>query len=198
MDRYPREKTLKNGSRFTIRELQAEDEIKLLNFFKSLPLEERQYLRMDVTQLENLRRRMNPSSEVKIWRLVAEHDGKIWADATLSAPAIGWNRHTCELRCIVHPDFQKKGLGSVLMWELFQKTLSESYRLLICEVVPEQSIAVKVLKDLGFRQVMVRKNHVKDIGGQKHDMHIYTMDVKAMWDKLKEHFHGYDTEFGHV
>ena len=88
MDRYPREKTLKNGSRFTIRELQAEDEIKLLNFFKSLPLEERQYLRMDVTQLENLRRRMNPSSEVKIWRLVAEHDGKIWADATLSAPAI--------------------------------------------------------------------------------------------------------------
>jgi L-amino acid N-acyltransferase YncA len=198
MDRYPREKTLKNGSCFTIREPSKEDELMLLNFFKSLPVGDRQYLRMDVTQLENLRRRMTPTPEVKIWRLVAEHDGKIWADATLSAPATGWSRHTCELRCIVHPDFQKKGLGSVLMWELFQKTLSEGYRILICEVVPEQSIAVKVLKDLGFRQVMNRKNHVKDLAGQKHDLQIYTMDVKAMWDRLKMHFDGFDTEFGHV
>ena len=107
----------------------AEDEAKLLAFFRSLPMEVRQYLRMDVTLLENLRKRMNPGPFQRFFRLVAEQEGRIFADATLCGPVTGWMRHTCEIRCIVHPDFQNKGLGTHLLWELFQKSLSEKHYL---------------------------------------------------------------------
>jgi len=120
MDKYPLEKTLKDGSRVQIREMHAEDEQKLLEFFKDLPLEERQYLRMDVTRRENLHRRMNPGPFRRIWRLASEHEGRIIADATLYGAAVGWMRHAAEIRWLVHPDFKRKGLGSILLWELFQ------------------------------------------------------------------------------
>ncbi|MFH2001982.1 MAG: GNAT family N-acetyltransferase [Planctomycetota bacterium] len=191
------EKKLKDDSTVTIREMSPDDELKVLNFFKSLPLEMRQYLRMDVTVIENLRKRIHQSSAQRMWRIVAEQDDKIRAEAMIFGPATGWQRHTCELRCIVHPDYQKKGLGSILLWELFQKTLNEKYDLLICEVVPEQVQAISVLDKLGFTLALKRPKHVRDISGEKHDLCIYTMNVKAMWDRLKQHYHTFDTEFGH-
>lgn len=197
MDRYPMERTLKDGSIITIREVGKEDELKLLNFFKSIPVEERQYLRTDMTSMEHLRRRMNPGPSMMTWRLAAEQDDKIWADGTLTAPTSGWLRHTCEIRCIVHPKYQRKNVGSHLLWELFQKTLSDQYRIIYCEVVPEQVQAIKVLEDLGFKLVLKRSNHVKDLSTNKHDLCVYAKDVKKMWDNLKDHFSQFDTEYGH-
>jgi RimJ/RimL family protein N-acetyltransferase len=192
------EKALKDGSKVLIREMHAEDEQKLLEFFRDLPLEERQYLRMDVTIRENLQRRMNPGPFRRIWRLVAEHEGRIIADATLYGASAGWMRHAAEIRWIVHPDFKRMGLGSILLWELFQKSLSEKYHLVFCEVVPAQTVAIKVLENLGFKQVMVRPNHIKDISGKKRDLHVYVLNIKELWNVLKDHFHKLDTAFGHV
>ncbi|MBU0754739.1 MAG: GNAT family N-acetyltransferase [Planctomycetes bacterium] len=197
MDRYPIERKLKDGSTMVIKEATKDDELKLLNFFKSIPKEHRQYLRTDVTTMENLRKRMNPGPTTWTWRLVVEQDNKIWADGTLYAPTSGWLRHTCEIRCIVHPDFQRKNAGSHLLWELFQKTLSEQYRIIYCEVVPEQKEAIKVLENLGFNLVLKRPKHMKDLTGEKHDFWIYVKDVKKMWDNLKDHFHQFDTQYGH-
>lgn len=188
MDKFPLEKVLKDGTKVTIREMQPEDELKLLNFFKSLPLEERQYLRMDVTQIEYLRRRMHPGPFQRIWRLVAEHDDKIWADATLCGHVKGWMRHVSEIRCIVHPSFQRKELGKFLISELYQKTVSDKGQRIVCEAVPEQTSAIAVLKSLGFHLVLVRKDHIKDINGKKHDLHIYSIDVKEMWERLRAYF----------
>jgi GNAT superfamily N-acetyltransferase len=197
MDRYPLERKLKDGTTITIKEMGPEDDLKLLNFFKSLPVDQRQYLRLDVTTMENLRKRLNPGHNVKIWRLIVEHDDKICADGTLYAPAKGWERHTCEIRCVVHPEFQRRNVASHLLWELFQKTLGEQYRIIYCEVVPEQKQAIKVLEDLGFKMVLKRANHVKDLSTLKHDLLIYAKDTKRMWENLKDHFHQFDTQYGH-
>ncbi len=198
MDRYPLKRKLKDGTSITIREMHPGDEGELLEFFKGLPLSERQYLRSDVTEIETIRRRMNPGPFKRIWRLAADCDGKIIADCTLSGAAAGWRRHVAEIRCLVHPDFKRKGLGSILLWELFQICLVEKYHIVFYDVIPEQGSAVGILKNLGFKRVMIRRNHVKDIKGQSHDLHIYVMDIKAMWDNLKDHFHRFDTTFGHV
>ncbi len=192
MVRYPLNTKLKDSSDITIRKMRPDDEEKSLEFFKSLPFEDRQYLRIDVTDPEILKKRMNPGPFYHYWRLVAERDNRIWGDATICSHATGWMRHAYEIRCIVHPDFKKKGLGSLLIWELFQKTLADKAEIVFCEAMPEQKGAVAVLEKLGFKKTLVRPNHVKDIKGDKHDLYIYTKDVNAMWDTLKSYMDGYD------
>lgn len=195
MTHYPVEKALKDGTLVTIREVHAGDEEKLLSFFRDLPMSERQYLRMDVTVPENLERRLNPGPFQRVFCLGAEKDGVIVAEATLAGPSAGWMRHTAEIRCIVHPRFRNRGLGYLLLWELFCKSLSDRYRLVFCELVPEQSTGREVLEKLGFKEVLIRRNHVKDVTGTKHDLHIFFMDIQAMWNDIQSHFQALDTSF---
>jgi RimJ/RimL family protein N-acetyltransferase len=197
MNSYPLDKKLKDGTEIVLREMHEVDAEQLLAFFKSIPENEREYLRMDVTVLDNIKRRMNPGPFKNIWRLVAEKDGKILADATLCGPITGWMRHVGEIRCIVHPEFQRKGMGAVMLGELFQNALIEKYHTVFCEVVPEQVVASQVLANLGFEKVMIRRNHVKDMHGKKHDLHIFAIDIKKMWQKLKDHLQEFDTSHPH-
>ena len=48
---------------------------------------------------------------------------------------------------------------------------------------------------LGFKLVLSRKNHVKDITGCKRDLHIFILDIQAMWNELQNHFQVLDTNF---
>jgi len=180
MNRYPLEKTLKDGTKVLFREAGRDDDLKLLQFYRSLPVEDRQYLRTDLTIMENVRRRLDPGPSENIWRLVAECDGRICADGTLIAPVSGWMRHTCEIRSIVQPGMRGRNLGSYLLWELFEKTLNEQYRILYTEVAPEQARSVKTLEDLGFQMVLRRRDHIKDTSGRMHDLCIYAKDVKRI------------------
>lgn len=195
MSAYPIVKSLKDGGKITIREMVMEDAEKSLAFFKSLPYEERQYLRMDVSKMESIKIRMNPGPFSSFWRIVAEQDDKIVADATVKRYPAGWKRHVSEIRCIVHPDFQQKGLGRILIRELFQKILQDKGEMAFCEVIPAQKSAIKVLERLGFELSLVRKNHVKDINGKTHDLCIYSKDVVQMWDLLQHHLDMYDMEY---
>jgi RimJ/RimL family protein N-acetyltransferase len=189
---YPKETTLKDGTKLILRKIGVEDVDKSYEFFKNLPQEDRQYLRVDVLDKEQIKLRMDPGPFDWCWRIVAEKDNKIYADATVRSPVTGWMRHTSEIRCIIHPDFKRKGLGSLLIWELFQKTLAEKSHMVFCDVMPEQKAAIAVLERLGFKLSMIRPNHVKDISGNKHDLYIYTKNVQEMWDTLKSYMDEYD------
>jgi len=195
LSKYPIKKKLSDGSEILIRKMTTDDVEKSLAFFQGLPFEERQYLRIDVTKRENIINRMNPGPFRWIWRIVAELDGDIVADATVSSRRSGWKRHVSDIRCIIHPDYQKKGLGMMLIRELFQKVLTEKGEMAYCEVMSEQKSAVKALEKLGFKREIVRPNHVKDINGELHDLYIYTKDVVQMWNTLQYHMDVYDCEY---
>jgi len=195
MGKYPLEKTLKDDSKIIIRELLPEDEEKSLAFFQSLPIEDRQYLRMDVTQMKNIKRRMNPGPFLNTWRIIAEQDNAIYGDGYICNHKTGWMRHVSEIRCIIHPEFKRKGLGTHLLWELFHRTLVDNTRIVFAEIMPEQKPAISVLEKLGFKLGMVKPKHVKDIQGKTHDLYVYTKDVKHMWDTLRQHLDEMDYEY---
>lgn len=186
------EKKLKDGTLINVRESVSTDFEKFLEFFRSLPEEDRQYLRIDVTDPKYVRLRMNPGPFQWCWRIVAEKDGKIYGDATLCGHRNGWMRHAAEIRCIIHPDFRRKGLGALLLRELFLKCLSDKMEMIYCCVVPEQKTAITVLERLGFKRTMVRTNHIKDIQGRRRDLYIYSKNVPEMWDMLKSYMDRYD------
>ena len=49
---YPRELVLKDGSRITLKPMQAEDQERLLRFFRSIPKKDRWFLRDDVADAD--------------------------------------------------------------------------------------------------------------------------------------------------
>lgn len=195
MVEYPLDAKLTDGTPVTIREMKCDDEAKSLAFFKSLPYEDRQYLRMDVTNLDNIKSRMSPGPFQNCYRLVAEKEDEILADATICGHKVGWQRHVAELRCIIHPDCQRKGLGKKLLFELFQKVLQTDAEVIFSEVVPAQKSAITVLEKLGFKLSMTRKDHVRDMNGKTTDLLVYSVNVSQMWDNLLHFMHMTDLEY---
>lgn len=188
----PKEANLKDGTLVRIRCMVPNDLEKSVRFFQDLPKEDRQYLRMDVSKREIVARRIYDEPNQQCWRLVAEVGDRIVGDAKISRILYGRTNHTAELRCIIASDFQKKGLGSLMLTELFHIALGERIENLYAEVVREQIGAIQVFESLGFERVLIRSGHVKDMHGDPHDLYIYLHDAEEMWQKLQENIDRYD------
>jgi ribosomal protein S18 acetylase RimI-like enzyme len=184
---YPKVFHGKNNIPVVVRPMVNGDLEKSHEFFCRLPEELRKYLRIDVTDIEILRKRMNGKDRVKYWRLVGEHNGKIIADATLYQNTHGWMRHTAEFRCIVSPEYQKIGLGHFLLKELTRIANDQKVEIAYSEVMAEQEQAKKILDSLGFVKELRRKSHVKDIYGKLHDQWIYTNNLSVVRQKLESY-----------
>jgi hypothetical protein len=121
MGRYPKTVCLNDGTEVLLRPIQQDDLDRSHRFFLTLPEEDRLHLKIDVTDRESVAIRMEPSDALDHWRLVALSGDEIIGDATLDQPRYGWRQHTAEIRCnIAHP-FQSRGLGSIMLRELFQE-----------------------------------------------------------------------------
>ena len=86
MEKYPKNFVLKDGSEIIVREFNQDDMDKLMIFFSKLPVEDRMYLRCDVTNKENIVKRFNHINSYMMYMLVALHDDKIIGQCNLSRP----------------------------------------------------------------------------------------------------------------
>jgi len=76
--------TLKDETKVTIRELQIKDLDRLMKFYSGLPLEDRKYLRIDVTNRGVVQQRIELTKEGNVFRLIALHNDEIVADGANS------------------------------------------------------------------------------------------------------------------
>jgi L-amino acid N-acyltransferase YncA len=192
MAAYPKTVQLRDGTEILLRPLQEDDLERSHRFFVSLPEEDRLFLRMDVTQIENVRIRMEESDAREHWRLVALDGDEIVADATLYQPRYGWMRHTAELRCIVARPYQGRGLGSVLFDELYQEATRRKVEKLYGMVVPEQHAAVRIAESLGFQTEVVLPDHMRTLRGELVDVAVMTVNIKKLWRRLEDLMHAMD------
>ena len=80
------------------------------NFFRELPEDIRLYLKVDVTDKDVVKRRMEHDDLYHYHRIVAIDENKIVADATICREIHNWKNHLGEIRIIINPEYQKKGL----------------------------------------------------------------------------------------
>lgn len=179
---------LKDGTAVVIRPLKSDDLDKSLAFFQKLPPEERLYLRVDVTDKEIVKRRIDNVGMRDVKRIVAEVDDTIIADAGLELRPHGWERHLADFRLIVSPDHHGKGLGMLMAEELYEMALKEKVEEMIVEIMAPQENAKKIFERLGFKQDTVIKNFVKDIDGNKQDLLLLRCNLDEIWDKLEAYF----------
>ena len=161
LEEYPKEITLQDGFNCILRPMTRDDQDALYRFFISLPEEDRRYLRNDATNrilIEKWCRELNYN---KVLPILAEHENRILANATLHKETFGWGRHIGEIRVTVAADFQQRGLGSLLLEELSKLALKYNLEKLCAKVVASRSYVTRAFEKNAFVREATLKNFVK-------------------------------------
>lgn len=180
--------TLKDETKVLIRELHINDLDKLMKFFSVLPPEDRKYLRIDVTDKEIVEERMKLIETGKVFRLVALFEDEIIADGALELSPEGWREHQGELRVIIARPFQHKGLGMIMVRELYFLAVEKKVEQVVVKMMRPQIAAKRIFRKLGFREEHLIPDYVRDMSGEKQDLIIMTCNTKDLWKEL-EHFY---------
>lgn len=190
MDEYPKEITLKSGDKIFLRFLEKDDLDSLVEYFQSLPPGDRMYLRADVTKRENILRRFGELNHDKIIPLIALNGERIVAIGTLFRAEFGWMRNLGEIRVVVHPDFQRRGLCTVLTREIFFHALKTDLYKIQAEMMEDQVAAINAFERLGFKKETVLRKHVTDLEGNRCNLVIMSLDIQDMWYLMEDFIKG--------
>jgi len=187
---------LRDGSTVVIRRLSAADAKGLQEFFRSLPADDRLFLRDDVTQDAWLERFIRQVDNETLVALVAEHDGTVVGHATLQRALHGWTRHVAEIRVVVARESQRKGLGTALARSVTKLAVGLGLEKMVAHVVENQVGAITAFERLGFVREAVLKNHVKDLRGLKRDLVVLSDDVSHLWSAMEALVSDYSPTLG--
>jgi L-amino acid N-acyltransferase YncA len=177
LDRYPKPAILKDGTALTLRLMTRDDEHDLSRFFGSLPEEDRRYLGNEVTDRRVIAGWMRELSYEKTLPLLAESAGTVVATATLLRQTYGWSRHLGDVRVVIAPAFQGRGLGGILLGEIGRLGEAAGLRKLVARIVSGRRNIIRAVERAGFRNVAVLKDFVRDASGKRADIAILVQDL---------------------
>jgi len=180
--------TLKDGTKVVIRNLTLNDLDRIMKFYSSLPSEDRKYLRVDVTNKNIVEQRIRAIELGNVFRIIALHGDDIIADGALELTTEEWRKHQGELRVIIAKKFQRKGLGMILMRELYFLAVEKKVEKAVVKMMRPQIAARTICKKLGFREELLIPDYVRDQTGKSQDLVIMTCEINDFWKEL-DHFY---------
>lgn len=186
--------TLKDGKKVVIRNLTLKDLDRLMAFYRSLPPEDRKYLRVDVTDRKVVAERIRLTASGRVFRIIALHKDKIVGDGALELSGEEWRRHQGEVRMIVARPFRRKGLGMIMIRELYFLAAAKSVETIIAKMMRPQKGAQTIFHRLGFREEVLLPDYVRDLSGKTQDLIIMICKLGDMWEELDQFYSGSDWE----
>ena len=175
---------MKDGLEVTIRRLTANDIDRLMEFYGSLPEEDRKYLKFDVTDRKVVAKRLRRVENGDDIRVAAIHGGVIVASGALELSGEAWSKHQGEIRVIIARPFQRRGLGTIMIRELYFIAVQNQLTTVVARMMRPQAGALKIFRRLGFREDSLLPDFVKDIGGDSQDLIVMSCEVKDLWKEL--------------
>jgi len=192
MAEYPKTITLKDKTKIVLRLMEDKDMDSLVQFYQSIPESDRLYLRVDVSDRRNLERRFGKLDYNHAYPILALENDKIIGVGTLFRPTFGWMRNVGEIRVVIAPDYQRKGLATVFVRELFFRALKAKVFKLQAEMAETQESAIAAFERLGFRKEATLKKHITDVRGRRRDLVIMTLDVEDFWYLIEDYVESHD------
>ena len=169
LESYPKTVILKGNLEVTLRPLEVSDEKAFHEFFVAVPETERILFKHRVTDPQVIHDWCQRIDYGKILPLLAVVDGSIVADASLHQQLGGWKRHIGRISVVVHPKYRGRGLGKVLVHELVDIARDAGLEKLEAEFMGEQKAARRVFAEVGFSDLLVLPDYVKDMQAISHD-----------------------------
>ena len=169
LEQYPKEISLKDGFKPTLRPLKPSDEKAFHDFFLAVPEQERMFIKHRVTDSEVIGDWCRNIDLGRNLPLLALAGSKIIGDATLHQQLGGWKRHIGRVSVLVHPQYRGRGLAKALVVEIIEVARNIGLEKLEAEFIGEQATAIKMFAMLGFAPLVRLPDYVRDMKAVSHD-----------------------------
>ena len=180
-----KKETLKDGTGILIRTLTFDDFEKLMTFYRSLPYEDRKYLRINVTDKSAVEKRIRAVESGSAVRIIALFDNDIIAIGAIELGTDDWRKSLGELRVAVSREYQRKGLGMIMIRELYCIAVNHKVEKIVVKMMRPQMAARKICKKLGFREEISLPAFVKDQERKNQDLLIMTCNIDELWKEFE-------------
>jgi len=180
-----KKETLKDGTGILIRTLTLKDLEKLMVFYRSLPYEDRKYLRIDVTDQGAVEKKLRTMKDGSSVRIIAMHNDMIVAMGILELGTDDWRKNQGELRVVVARDFQRKGLGMMIIRELYLLAVDQKVEKIVAKMLKPQIAARKIGEKIGLREEISLPAYVKDQDKKNQDLIIMTCNIDELWKEFE-------------
>ncbi len=182
LSRYPRTLSLSGGKTVVVRPMTAGDVPALLAFFRSIPDEERYFLRDDVASEAVIQSWADHLDYDRALALLAFDGDRVCADAVLIRRRSGSLAHAAEIRVVVSPEHRSKGLGSVLLREVVDVAWDAELECIHVEFVRDvQEDGLNAVRLLGGVEAGVQREAVKDQHDNHHDIVYMRIPLGRWW-----------------
>ena len=171
--------TADDGMEINIRPLEAGDEKALLGFFKNLPEPEVMFFKRRVRDPEVIKQWCENIDLYARLPLLALHEGKVIAVASLLQNNGGWKRHIGRISQSILPKYRQKGIAGKLVQELVDIARMAGLQKVEAEFIDKQEGGQKLFALLGFTHLMRLENYVQDMQAIQHDYVLMGMDLKT-------------------
>lgn len=178
LQNFPKKILLKEKFQCTLRPLKRDDEKKFHEFFLAVPEQERMFIKHRVTDPAVIRDWCQNIDLGRNFPLLAIYDGKIIGDATLHQQLGGWKRHIGRVSVLVLPQYRGRGLARAMIGEIVQLARNLSLERVEAEFIGGQDAAIKMFAILGFSNLVLLEDYVKDMQAISHDYVLMGLNLK--------------------
>lgn len=192
----PRTLTLHDGRTIELLLLEVSDCLSLVEFYRTLPEQDRQVLKDDVTTKEWADRFLRKVATKEVLCLVAKEGDKVVGEGSLYRSLHGWTKHVGEIRLTTARSHRREGLGIAMAGTLVKLATDLGIEKIIVNMVENQLGTRRTFEKLGFQKEAVLPRHVKDISGVKRDLIVMANDVSQIWATMEAMVQDYSPHSG--
>ncbi len=174
---------LKDGSLVLLKAMVKEDEKALYEFFKRLPDELLIYLRHDVKDRKIVHEWAENLNYDRVLPLLAFAEGSIVGNMTLHRVQHGWKHHIGRVRVVIAPEYQNRGLATLMLNELIMLAHELGLEKLWAEIPLDSTGAIKACRNAGFSCKAVIEGMFKDAQDRQIDVLIMVCNVSTYFDR---------------
>ena len=178
---YPHTVTLSDGRQVRLRLMMPGGDVYRLHAFaSSLPKDDLQFLRVDITRLVVV---LHWAQNIKAGLTVtvlAEEDGEVVGYASVHNDQVSWQRHLGELRIQVGQAYRGCGLGGLLGKEIFAIASDLGIETIVAQMTADQRQAIALVERSGFKHEAVLHDFVIGRDGRKNDLVVMTCNVAKL------------------
>jgi len=177
-----REGKLRDGTTVMLRPMVKEDEEALYDFFTRLPIELLIFLRHNVKDRKIIHDWAQNLNYERVLPLLAFVEGKVVGNVTLHRVPHGWKRHIGRVRVVIDPQFQNRGLATLMLNEMVMLGHELGLEKLWGEIPLDSVAAIKACRNAGFSCKAVIEGMFKDARNQLIDALIVVCNLSSYFD----------------
>jgi L-amino acid N-acyltransferase YncA len=181
---YARELQLSDGSRVSLKLMEAADKQRVLSFAQSLPPDDLLFLRTDITEPAVVDEWIGNLQKGATVTVLAEAGGTIAGYASLHLDQARWTRRVGEIRVLVGVPYRGAGLGRQLTAQIFKLGQARGLKKMAAMMTPDQLGARAAFEKIGFNVEALLQDWVVDRNGRPRDLLIMSHDLEGLSDQV--------------